>query len=223
MRTITFSEGNFYHLYNKGSNVLTIFRGDEDKWRFIFLILYLQSDVSFPHVTRAIDNFKKGEQFGIDEFSKKEIERTRSVELIAFTVLPDHFHLIVKKTSRGKIATYMKRVQNAYAKYFNAKYKKTGHVFNGPYKGLRLNNKEEMLLLSSFIHLEPGSQKIWRHKEHGYPWSSLQDCIKTNRWLPLLANEEILDQFSSDKEFKKFLEKSSSLDFREVLGPAHIM
>ena len=223
MREIIFNEGNYYHLYNRGSNVLTIFRSDDDKWRFIFLILFLQADLSFPHVSRAIDKFRESGQFGIDEFSKKEIGRSRFVEVIAFSVMPDHFHLIVRKTSRGRMGEYMKRVQNAYAKYFNAKYKKAGHVFNGPYKGLLLNNKEEMLLLSSFIHLEPCSQKIWRNKEASYPWSSLQDCLKSNRFTSLLANEEILDQFSNEQEFKKFLDKSSSLNFKEVLGHKHVM
>ena len=122
--------------------------------------------------------------------------------------MPNHFHLIVYELKEGGIAQYMQRVLCAYTKYFNAKYKKTGHLFQGPYKAVNVERNDQLLYLSTYIHRNPRELLKWKNKEQLYPWSSYQDFIKENRWEELLKQDIILKQFPNKEDYDEFVKSS---------------
>ncbi len=221
MRKIKIAPGEYYHIYNRGVNKQNIFLDNKDWIRFLFLIVYLQSPVNFPQIGRAISGYVKNQVFdNVKEKTAAEILKTRYVELTCFTIMPNHFHLVLREFKERGISKYMERIQKAYAKYSNTKHGKSGHVFQGTFQAIHIKNSEQLLHLSAYIHRNPRERKQWRNKEQKYPWSSYQDYIEKNRWGKLLKIGVILNQFSSPKQYKEFIDTSGTklkLDEEDLL------
>jgi len=76
--------------------------------------------------------------FNIDEEDIKKSLGKRQVELAAFSLMSNHFHLVVKELVDGGVSKYLQKMLNAYTKYFNTKYKKSGHLFQGPFRAVHI-------------------------------------------------------------------------------------
>ncbi|GMQ95502.1 MAG: hypothetical protein BMS9Abin13_619 [Patescibacteria group bacterium] len=213
MRKVLFAPEEVYHLYGRGNDKQKLFLDKRDWIRFLFLILYLQSHLPLYHATSAVNNFKKNGKFGVSRKMRTKILESRGVELVSFVLMPNHFHLVVRELKEGGISEYMQKVLMAYAKYFNAKYKRSGHVFQGPFGATHVASNEQLLHLSAYIHRNPREMSEWRNKEHTYTWSSYQDCTGKNRWGELLKNDIIIEQFTDSNTYKKFVDTSGTKDF----------
>jgi putative transposase len=210
MRKIKITPNEYYHVFNRGNNKQDIFLDERDWARFLFLLLYMQSPVTLFNISSIITNFIKHRVFNSSQKIKDKIIENRMVELIAFALMPNHFHIIIKEMKEGGISRYMQRVLNAYTKYFNIKYKKTGHLFQGPFKIVHIEDNKQLLHLSAYIHRNPREIKRWKNKEYEFSWSSFQDYLKENRWGDLLAHQIILEQFSNTKEYREFVDTSGT-------------
>lgn len=218
MRTISITPGEYYHIFNRGNNKQLIFLDTRDWARFLFLILSLQSPIIFQNISRQVSHYVKNRAFNINRSEIKDMAKERYVELVNFVLMPNHFHLTVYELRNGGIANYMQRVLCAYTKYFNTKYEKSGHLFQGPYKAVHIENNEQLLYLSTYIHKNPRELSEWKNKEHIYPWSSYQDYTEENRWDKLLQQNIILDQFSHKKEYGHFVKSSPAKELVENLS-----
>jgi|SRR3989344_2463951 len=207
MRKGRFAGYEYYHIYNRGIEKKSLFLDNEDRLRFLTLLLLFQGDVLFPQISRIIPTVKHL------MFDRKPLDReivntvlgSRIVELVCFTFMPNHFHLILKPLDEGHIPKFMQRLGNAYAKYFNKRYQRKGHLFESTYSSIHIDNNEYLNHLSAYIHLNIGKMKYWRGKEEKYPWSSFQDYITENRFGKFLAPRIVLDQFSHGKEYLHFV------------------
>ncbi len=152
---------------------------------------------------------------------EEKILSERFVELTAFCLMPNHFHLLLHERQEGGISRYMQRVLVAYTKYFNTKYAASGHVFQGRYKTVHVEDNEQLLYLSAYIHRNPRELKAWKGKEEHYPYSSLQDYIDKNRWGGLLATDIITEQFETgpNSNYRDFVRTSTAKDFKEKWNP----
>ena len=223
MRILRIAPGEHYHIFNRAVGKQVIFHDFGDYARFLFLILYLQAPIKILHIGRAAKDFLKcfgqgGQSSALTMGYEKEIMKKRRVELVAFCLMPNHFHLIIKELEERGTASYMQRVLTAYAKYYNTKYEKSGHVFQGPYKAVYIEDDRQLLYLSAYIHRNPREISQWFNKEEQYPWSSYQDFIEENRWGSLLVPEIILGQFKNKKQYHEFVKTShAKLSEEELL------
>jgi len=213
MRRIQISDGEHYHVFNRGVGKQVIFNDLGDYTRFLFLILYFQFDGKVDHLTRAVRIFSRS--FG-QPGQNRVLARyesgadKRNVEVVSFCIMANHFHLILKETGEeGKgISAYMQRILNAYGKYYNTKYNKSGHVFQGPYRAVRVEDDTQLMHLSAYVHLNPRELSGWKGREKSYPWSSYQDYVAENRWGKLLENEIIMSRFAQYQEYENFVSTS---------------
>ncbi|PIS17466.1 MAG: hypothetical protein COT59_00505 [Candidatus Nealsonbacteria bacterium CG09_land_8_20_14_0_10_42_14] len=217
MRRIKITPGEYYHIYNRGNNKQPIFLDERDWLRFLFLIIYFQSPLTFYNIGRQITHFVKHSVFNIPDEVVKEIINRRGVELINFTQMSNHFHLTIHELKKMGTSQYMQRVLNSYTKYFNTKYKKSGHLFQGPFQCVHIKDDNQLIYLSAYIHRNPREIKEWINKEHAFPWSSYQDCINKNRWGELLKPGIITEQFSSGEKYKYFVETNGAKEFSKLL------
>ena len=237
MRNVKLAEGEHYHLYNRGNRGQGIFLDESDYARFLFLILYCQSPVPVTNIGHRVKLYVKHKQFSLYDVLRADIAKRRYVELVNFCLMPNHFHLTVAQKEKDGIAKYMQRVLNAYTKYFNTKYKKEGHLFQGPFQAVRVMSNEQLLYLSTYIHRNPHVIREWRGKESTYPYASFQDYISENRWGPLLASDIVLGQFTPSSSvipaqagiqslggrYKKFVDGSPAKTLEEKLDDAHLI
>lgn len=198
---------------NRGNQKQLIFKDDKDRLRFLFLILYFQSPQTFPSLNRHIVqnpilNINNIGQkcFNVSDKDVADIIKNRYVELIAFELMPNHFHLLIREKIEGGISQYMHRVLISYTKYFNKKYDQSGHLFQGPYKARHQKDENHLFYTSAYIHSNARELKDWKRREHLYPWSSYPDYIGENRWGELLANDIIRGQFENGNEYKEYVE-----------------
>ncbi|MDO8551999.1 MAG: transposase [bacterium] len=208
MRNIEISIDECYHVYNRGAHKQITFHDTADYIRFLFLILFFQSPLVFDQISRAVHYFVKHRVFDIDAEDVSEVVQERYVELISFCLMPNHFHLILREVQENGIARYMQRVLNGYTKYYNAKYEVSGHLFQGPYKAVHVEDNDQLLYLSAYIHRNPIELPNLKGTEREYEWSSYQDYIGENRWGELLSTKLILEQFKTRGEYEEFVRTS---------------
>ena len=145
------------------------------------------------------------------------------VDLLAFALMPNHIHILIKQGSRNGIIKFMRRLSTSYASYFNRKYKRIGTLFQSNYKAILVQSDEYLIHLSRYIHLNPLKNKNktsidWRNFS-SYPYYLGE---KNASWLkPSL----ILDNFKSINNlnpqeilsYQSFVEKYSE-DQADILG-----
>lgn len=209
-RNIILTPDEYYHIFNRGMSKQTIFFDDNDRARFLFLLLYFQSPLMFQNISRFTKEFMRYSAFNIPTDDIDKIIKGRFVEVVSFCLMPNHFHLIIKNVGDKGIATYMQRVLNSYTKYFNTKYKKSGHLFQGPYRAVHIEDDRQLTYLSAYIHKNPTELKEWQKNAHKYAWSSYQDFIGDNRWGELLTPAIILEQFKDKNEYRNFIATSTA-------------
>lgn len=209
MRALAIQENHYYHVYNRGNAKQVLFRDNADYTRFLYSILYLQSPVSLPQVNRRTSAFKKFGTFKVSDADLKEIISSRFVNLCAFCIMPNHFHLIVQSITDDGLARYMHKLSSAYANYFNKRYDNSGHVFQGSYKVKLINSDRQLIYTSAYIHKNPHDLSNWKGGESRYPWSSFQDYLQ-NRWGELICTDVIKNTFNSGDEYQAYVNESGA-------------
>ena len=187
MRRIKLSEGEFYHLYNRGVDKRRVFTSSEEYARFI-ASLYLMNDVrgaDYSHTWRSA-----GGLASILE-AKPPTSFKRLVAIGAYCLMPNHFHLYVTPLVEDGISKFMQRLQTAYTMYFNQKHDRSGSLFQGTFKAEHVARDEYAQYLFSYIHLNPAKLKEPKWKEVGvrnlrglrdylrsYPYSSMGEYVE---------------------------------------------
>ena len=105
-------------------------------------------------------------------------------------------------------------------KYFNTKNKTAGHLFQGPFRAVWVEDNDQLLYLSAYIHKNPVELTGPQGKEHGYQWSSLTDYLNKNRWpTSLLKPEIILEQFNNKQEYQDWIKQSYAKSLQDIGCP----
>ncbi len=194
MRKIQFSNGEYYHIFNRGVDKRVIFNDHDDIERFF------QSMKEFNHtdpIGSIYENSFKKEPGGSTSKFKKE---DNLVNFICYCLNPNHYHFILEQVSDNGIEKFMHRVGTGYTMFFNRKYKRNGALFQGVYKAVYIDSNEQLLHTSVYVNL---NNKI--HSLGGLASkSSWDEYMKDDK------NENKNNKNSKDKD--EFCEKNIILD-----------
>ena len=113
----------------------------------------------------------------------------------SYCLMENHYHILME-TPSGNISQIMHHINGAYTTYFNVKRDRSGHLFQGRYKGILIDADEYAKELSRYIHLNPVRAKIVEKPEE-YKWSSFQDYIGERKPSEWLKREFILGYFGA--------------------------
>jgi len=197
-RKIIFANGQFYHLFNRGVEKRPVFT---NKWEFnraLDTIHFYQFQKPPLRYSKYLALNEKDKKVFLENLNKSE----KLVVLIAFCLMPNHFHLLVKQIKEGGISKFMANFTNSYTKYFNTKYQRVGPLFQGLFKAVRVESDEQLIHLSRYIHLNPVTGFLVKPKElKNYKWSSYPDYLKDINW----EQKEVLNFFKSPKDYEKFV------------------
>lgn len=207
-RKFKFSVDEFYHAYGRGSNKSVIFLDDSDRKRFLKL-LYL-CNTPTPVV------FKTVQGVPLDKIKRDDT----LVDIGAYCLMPNHFHLLLKEKEDGGISHFLEKLLTAYSMYFNKKYGRTGSLFERPFKATHADTDEYLKYLFAYIHLNPVKIIDSEWKENGisdhakvkeylaeYRLSSYLDYVGgQKREEGLILNKPAFpEHFSDFKEFDEFI------------------
>lgn len=117
--------------------------------------------------------------------------------LYAFVLMTNHVHLLVE-TGETPLSKIMQCLQTSYTQYFNRKYQRVGHLFQGRYKSILCERESYLLELTRYIHLNPVRAGIVQRPEQ-YPWSSYQSFIGRAR-MPCVDHDLVLKMLGNRGE-----------------------
>lgn len=200
-------EGEFYHVYNRGTDKRTLFRDDTDRHRFLKL-LYISNSIASVNVRNILR--KNSEPYTFE----------RGVSLVnigAYCLMPNHFHILLTPCVEGGVSKFMHKLCTGYSMYFNRRYNRTGTLLEGAFKSKWADSDIYLKYLYAYIHLNP--QNLMIRTEVGevndeelleflksYHYSSLPDYLKVTR-----SENSILNPDPFPDYFKTVAENVSEL------------
>lgn len=197
--------GEIYHIFNRSVARLPIFLNLRDYQRaFETLYFYTFNNLSlrFSHYNRLPENQKR--KF----LGNLEQDRNRSVQFLAYCLMPNHLHFLIKEINDGGITTFIRNFQNSYAKYFNTKNNRNGALFQARFKAVRIESDEQLIHVARYIHLNPLTSYVIKNPEdlEDYPWCSFAEYLGKQKFnINIIADKSILlSYFPSIEHFKKF-------------------
>jgi len=197
MREISLINGEYYHIYNRGTDKRDIFLDYPDHSRFF----------------RSLKEFNQVESI-VSLYIKDQLERAHKivvtgplqseklVEIIAFNLLPNHFHLILKQLRDGGISDFIKKVSGGYTRYFNHRHKRSGVLFQGKFKAVHIDSNEKLIYLSAYVN---GNHKIHGIKNGG-KFSSLAEYLSGKKFL--CNPKSVLGQFDSVSDYRSYMQNT---------------
>ena len=127
------------------------------------------------------------------------------VDLGAYCLMPNHFHLLLAEHAEGGISRFMQKVTTAYTMYFNKRHKHSGVLLQGVFKSSHAHEDRYLKYLVSYMHLNPMKLIDSHWKENGirdrkaaddflsgYRYSSYTDYLGKQRIESALLNKKTL-------------------------------
>ena len=123
------------------------------------------------------------------------------VRIYAYCLMPNHVHMLVE-TGNTPLARFMQGVQKADTQYFNLRYRKVGHLFQGRYKAIICERDKYLLALVRYIHLNgvraklAGRPEQYRYSGHrSYLRKGTDRIVDTTPILKLLGGKKGYERF----------------------------
>lgn len=223
MRKISFIEGKIYHVFNRSVEKRIIFSDDEDHFRFIHDLYEFNDEAPalniyykkpFPQLYET-----KSRKVDIERLKRERGKRKLLVKILAFALMPNHFHLLLQQIKESGISNFMHKLGVGYTIYFNQKHERSGSLFQGTYKAVAVEEESHFIHLPFYIHANPLDLTMpeWREREiedykkalkilESYRWSSHPDYIGKKNFPSVTQREFLLEFFGGTKGYKRSIE-----------------
>jgi len=212
-----------YHVLNRGIDGRKLFLDSRDYARFVHNLYEFNNTAPALEFTRR------------DTRDANMGHRKRLVEIHGWCLMKDHYHLIISELIEGGLVKFIMKINVGYAKYYNERYGRRGHLFQGKTKKIHIEHEAHFLYILHYTHLNPldyltGATK-WRERDKStikgakealkylneYRWSSYLDyCGKKN--FPSILTKNLFGNALGNyrgviKDYLKNTETSSIADF----------
>lgn len=191
------------HTLSRGVDKRKIFLDTQDYFRFIHDLF------EFNDIENVNTTFYRFSQS--NDIARRKIERKPRkllVNILAFCLMPNHYHLLLQPRMEDAIPKFMKKLNMGYAKYFNQKQERYGTLFEGRYKRVPIKHDAHFIHIPYYIHCNPLDLKYpeWRERKVSgyknalayldtYRWSSHLDYLGKKNFPSVTQRELLLDFF----------------------------
>lgn len=197
-----FGVDEWYHCYNRGVDRRRTFESQTDYRRFVQLLYLCNSKTKihrsdlFTHSHQEILSKERGEPL---------------VAIAAYTLMSNHFHLLIREIEEDGISAFMQKIGIAYTMYFNIKHERNGNLFVKPFRSRHIDNDEYLKYVAQYIHLNPAElfEPEWKNGRvknisslrkylESYQWSSLPDYYGEIRLERGVLDHKTLETIGND-------------------------
>ena len=214
--------GDIAHVCNRGIEKRKIFLDVRDYERFTENLFLLNNQ---PGKIRTVKN--------IFTNNVDVPEQEKLVEILKWTLLPNHYHLLLYEKVEGGILEFTKRLGNAFTKYFNIKNKgRSGYVFQNRAKIIPITDERQFLYIPFYIDINPIDLILpdrknisSREKEKAlnflrtYEWSSYKDYFGKSNKGSIINKDLFYEQFDVTPEtYEEELLNLSTCEVDKLLG-----
>ncbi len=188
--------GEYYHIFNRGTDKRTIFMDKNDFERF------LQSIREFNAIKPIGSLYENSfRQLGVRD------AKSGLVNIVAYCLNPNHFHMIVEQRRDGGISKFLGKLCGGYVSYFNFKYKRNGSLFQGKFKAIHVDSNEYLLHLSAYVNLNNRVHRLGVSDAKS-SWDEYMKRDSGKAGEGVCKKEIVLSQFKNLAEYKSFAESS---------------
>jgi len=221
MRKDSFIIGQYYHIYNRGTDKRIVFQDLQDLDRFLGSIK--EFNTIDPIGSIKDKNLTK---------NKFSTPTTELVEFVCYCLNPNHYHFILTPLVEKGIEKFMQKLGGGFTRYFNEKYKRTGVLFQGKFKSVLINSDKYLMYLSAYVNLNNrvhkfSSRSTEKEKERELFWKSSWGEYTGENKEKFCNKSIILDRYKNISGYKEFVESvvegviakrsQTDLDFDEDL------
>jgi REP element-mobilizing transposase RayT len=157
-----------------------------------------------------------------------EVSERYGVLIHGFCLIPNHFHILLQQQEQS-VSNAMRSLGTNYATYFNRKYHKVGHVFQGRFRGILCDQQTYLLSLIRYIHLNPVRARLVERAQD-WAWSSLRAYLGMSAcaWL---YKKDVMGVFGRQprQRLLEFLSQEPGISRAEIypeenskIGRAHV-
>lgn len=223
MRWPILANGEIYHVVNRGLEKRPTFDRQAEYERAVMAFSFYQHlrlPMRLSHFLNLPIEERKSQWQYIEQ------KNPRRVEILAYCLMPNHFHLLLRQKTDNAISRFLADVTNSYTRYFNTRHNgRKGPIFEGSFRSVRIESEEQLLHVSRYIHINPVVSYLVAYKNLAmYPWSSFSEYIdpgkrgmcQTKAVLGLFSSAEAYAQFCFDQiDYGKKLEQIKHLTLEE--------
>ena len=208
--------GDFVHVFNRGNRRMPIIYDEADKWRFLKILRYFNDEYSVDNIFRRVGLEIKSGRCRPFERPKNWPLPKPLVKILSYTLMPNHFHLLLKEIIDGGISRFMGKFADGFTKYINTKYNEVWSLFQGPYKGAIIKTEKILQYTDAYIQvfnpfeLYPGGlEKAMIEFDKAfnfvleYQFCSLGESFN-KRKLNIIDRDILGETFKSLQEYKEF-------------------
>jgi putative transposase len=210
MRKHSFAPGEFYHLYGRGVDKRDVFVDIGDWDRFVRMMFFCNG-------TKPV--VLKGFPQRIPLCKYLDLRGEPLVEIGAYCLMPNHFHLLVRECVEDGVSKFMQKLLTGYTYYFNSKHERTGRLFESSYRSKHADSDRYLKYLFAYIHLNPIKLTNPKWKADGiediseafaslekFPYSSFHEYTGSDRDMKYVLNTSNFPvYFHNQQEFIKEL------------------
>jgi putative transposase len=192
-----YPKNKIFHAFNKSIANFGIFKDMDNCQRFIDTLDYYNNALRSQSFSSFLIENKKF------YCSTLLYQRENShIKFIAYCIMPDHYHLLIKTTQENTFPKYIADVENSFTRFFNIKFKRKGPLWQSAFKAVRIKNNEHLLHVSRYIHLNPTTNALVENPKE-WKYSSYNEYINDERILKNYATEISINNPAT---YKKFVE-----------------
>ncbi len=204
--------GPYLHIVKRGTRGLPIVRDESDRFRFLLMLTHSNDHFSSLNWHRDLR----------DEGLHNSLERPRGwparealVEIIAFALVENHFHLLLRGLTEKSVPRFMQRISIGMAKHYNERYQESGSLFQGGYRDKIVDDDDYFRYVSVYIQVK----NVFDMHPRGYLWArdhfdEAYDWARTYPYASLgdydgtferpIVNKEFLSSLYAPGEYREF-------------------
>jgi len=190
------SKGEIYHICNKSIANYNILDRKTNINRFIYTLDFYNT----INLSRKLSEALRENKYSFNNLLLPRIGSL--VKFLAFAIMPDHYHVLIKAFHDRVVSKYISNVENSYSRYFNLRNKRKGPLWQSRFRLVRVTTNEQLLHVSRYIHLNPTTARLV-YKPEDWQYSSYREYINNSKILKDIITEITI---KDPKKYKKFCE-----------------
>lgn len=191
--------GEYYHVFNRGVEKRKIFVTEGDYGRFLLCLK------EFNQLDPVYSLYRMN-QLPVEV---KPLRKKKLVDIIAYCLNPNHFHLLLKQVTPNGISEFMRRIGTGYTGFFNFKNKRSGVLFQGSYKSVRIRSTAHLLYLSAYVNDNHFIHSYSKRDEKIWKYSSMPEYLGKPSFA-LCSKKLLMEHFNADAEdYFKYVKENS--------------
>ncbi|MDP2930513.1 MAG: transposase [bacterium] len=228
-RKTQFVNDGIYHIVMRRIGDKSLFLGKDDYYRGIFSLYEFNNakavEISKRRRDRIIEK-KRLAKIGGDRVSAKlklSIDgREKLIDILAFTLMPNHMHILVRQLKEGGITKFVNKVGAGYPAYFRKKHKikEKGYFFQSRFVSVPIKTDEQLITTFVYIHTNPVSliESGWKEGKvknkikaikflEDYRWSSYQDYLGKKNFSSVTERDFLTEMIGGEKNIKALIKE----------------